>query len=62
LSPGIRRFTAEKRPYRLVVSSLPPIRKNAASLMAIENTHPLPELMAAVREHQAATGTRSMLA
>ena len=30
--------------------------------MPIENTYPLPELMAAVREHQAATGTRIMLA
>ena len=31
-------------------------------LVPIENTHPLPELMAAVREYQQATGERVMLA
>jgi 23S rRNA (adenine2503-C2)-methyltransferase len=60
--PGIRRFTAEKQPYRLVVSLTSADPNKRRELMPIENTYPLPELMAAVREHQAATGTRSMLA
>jgi 23S rRNA (adenine2503-C2)-methyltransferase len=60
--PGIRRFTAERRPYRLVVSltSADPARRR--ELLPIENTYPLEELMAAVREHHIATGTRIMLA
>lgn len=60
--PMIRRFTAERRPYRLVVSltSADPDRRRR--LLPIEDTHPLPELMAAVREHQEVTGTRVMLA
>jgi 23S rRNA (adenine2503-C2)-methyltransferase len=62
VAPGIRRFTAERRPYRLVVSltSADPVRRR--ELMPIEETFPLPELMDAVREHQAATGKRVMLA
>ncbi len=60
--PMIRRFTAERRPYRLVVSltSVDPERRR--QLLPVEDVHPLPELMAAVREHQQATGTRMMLA
>lgn len=60
--PGIRRFTAERRPYRLVVSLTSADPDKRRELMPIENTYPLPELIAAVREHQAATGTRIMLA
>jgi 23S rRNA (adenine2503-C2)-methyltransferase len=60
--PQIRRFTAERRPYRLVVSltSVDPERRRA--LLPIENTYPLPELLAAVREHHEVTGTRVTLA
>src|SRR5262249_32111567 len=60
--PGIRRFTAERRPYRLVVSlpSAAPRRRRA--LMPVEDTHPLPELLAAVREYHEATGRRVNLA
>jgi 23S rRNA (adenine2503-C2)-methyltransferase len=60
--PMIRRFTAERRPYRLIVSltSADPARRRA--LLPVEDTHPLPELMAAVREHHAATGKRVVLA
>ena len=60
--PGIRRFTAEGRPYRLIVSLTsadPAVRRE---VMPIEKSYPLPELMAAVREHQAATGRRVTLA
>ena len=60
--PMIRRFTAEDHPYRLVVSltSADPERRRA--LLPVENVHALSELMAAVREHQEATGSRVMLA
>jgi 23S rRNA (adenine2503-C2)-methyltransferase len=60
--PGIRRFTSERQPYRLVVSLTSADPNKRRELMPIENTYPLPELMAAVREHQAATDTRIMLA
>jgi len=60
--PMIRRFTAERRPYRLVVSLSAATSELRRRLLPIEDVHPLPELMAAVREHQAATGTRVMLA
>ncbi len=60
--PGIRRFTAERLPYRLVVSltSADPARRR--EVMPVENIHPLEELMAAVREYHAATGRRVTLA
>jgi 23S rRNA (adenine2503-C2)-methyltransferase len=60
--PMIRRFTAEGRPYRLVVSltSADPVRRRA--LLPIEAIHPLPELMAAVRDYHRATGRRVTLA
>jgi 23S rRNA (adenine2503-C2)-methyltransferase len=60
--PMIRRFTRERQPYRLVVSLTAADRELRRRLLPIENTHPLPELMAAVREHQEATGERVMLA
>src|SRR5436853_490077 len=43
--PMIRRFTAERRPYRLVVSltSADPARRR--ELLPIEGRHPLPELV-----------------
>ena len=60
--PGIRRFTAERLPFRLVVSltSADPVRRR--ELMPVEGVHPLPELMAAVRDYHAATGRRVTLA
>jgi 23S rRNA (adenine2503-C2)-methyltransferase len=60
--PGIRRFTAEKRPYRLSVSLTAATSEKRRQVMPIEETWPLPELIAAVREHQSARGGRSMLA
>jgi 23S rRNA (adenine2503-C2)-methyltransferase len=60
--PMIRRFTAERRPYRLVVSLTSADHEQRLTLLPIEDVHPLRELMAAVREHQEATGTRVMLA
>jgi 23S rRNA (adenine2503-C2)-methyltransferase len=60
--PGIRRFTAENRPYRLAVSLGAATSKKRRQVMPIEETWPLSELIAAVRDHQAARGSRAMLA
>ncbi len=60
--PMIRRFTRERQPYRLVVSLTAADHDQRRRLLPIEDTHPLPELMAAVREYQQATGERVMLA
>ncbi len=60
--PGIRRFTAERLPYRLVVSltSADPVRRR--ELMPVEAQHPTGALMGAVRDYHAATGRRVTLA
>lgn len=60
--PMIRRYTAEQHPYRLVVSltSVDPERRRA--LLPVDQTHSLPELMDAIRAHQAATRKRMTLA
>ena len=60
--PGIRRFTAERHPYRLVVSLTaadPALRR---SLMPVEKTYPTPDLIEALRGYHAATGRRVTLA
>ena len=56
--PGIRRFTAERRPYRLIVSLTAAESEKRKSLFPIEKIHPLPELMEAVRDYHAATRKR----
>ena len=60
--PAIRRFTREGQPYRLAVSLTAATSAKRRQVMPIEETWPLPELMAAVREHQAASGERATLA
>ena len=60
--PGIRRFTAESRPYKLIVSLTSARSESRAALFPVERTHPLPELMGAVREYHAATRKRVTLA
>ncbi len=60
--PMIRRFTAEKRPYRLVVSLTSADPQRRKELLPIEATHPLPELVEALREYHQATGRRVTLA
>ncbi len=60
--PAIRRYTAEGHRYRLVVSLTSAIPGKRAQVMPIEARFPLPELMAAVREHAAARRVRAMLA
>jgi 23S rRNA (adenine2503-C2)-methyltransferase len=60
--PGIRRFTAGRHAYRLVVSltTADPARRRA--LMPVEAAHPTPALMQALREYHAVTGRRVTLA
>jgi 23S rRNA (adenine2503-C2)-methyltransferase len=60
--PMIRRFTVERHPYRLVVSltSADPARR--APLLPVEETHPLPDLMDALREYHRVSGRRVTLA
>lgn len=60
--PGIRRFTAEGHPYRLMVSltSADPLRRR--ELMPVEGLYPTPALMEALRERHASTGERITLA
>ncbi len=60
--PGIKRFTQEKQPYRLVVSLTSANSEKRKTLLPVENTHPLEELMAAVRDYQKQSGVRIMLA
>ncbi len=60
--PGIRRFTAERQPFRLAVSLGAATSEKRRRLMPIEETWPLPELAAALREQQASRGGRVMLA
>ena len=50
--PAIRRFTAERHPYRLAISLTGATRAQRRSLMpAAEKTWPIDELIDAVREH-----------
>ena len=62
VAPGIRRFTADRLPFRLVVSltSADPLRRG--ELMPIDRSHPLPELMEAIRDYHQASGQRVVLA
>jgi len=60
--PAIRRFTAERRPYRLIVSLTAADSDVRRRLLPVEEIHPLPELFAALREYQEATGRRVTLA
>jgi len=54
--PAIRRFTAERHPYRLAISLTGATRARRRSLMpAAEKTWPIDELIDAVRAHAAAT-------
>src|SRR5207302_4420528 len=59
--PGIRRFTRDRLPFRLAVSLTAGTTAKRRSLMPVENTWPLPELMDAVREHAEATRDRVTL-
>lgn len=60
--PMMRRFTAERYPYRLIVSLTSANSEKRASIFPIEKSYPLPVLMEAVREYHAATRRRVTLA
>jgi 23S rRNA (adenine2503-C2)-methyltransferase len=60
--PMIHRFTAERRPYRLIVSLTTADPEQRRRLLPVEDIHPLPELLAAVRAYHQATGKRVTLA
>lgn len=60
--PAIRRFTAEKQPFRLVVSLTSADPQKRLELMPVEKLHPTAELMDALRERHAVTGKRITLA
>jgi len=62
ITPGIRRFTAERQPYRLIVSLTSADAARRRALMPVETRHPTVELMDALRAYQAATGRRVTLA
>ena len=60
--PGIRRYTAERRRFRLVVSLVsadPNVRRR---LMPVEESYPARQIMDALREYHAATHRRVTLA
>jgi 23S rRNA (adenine2503-C2)-methyltransferase len=59
--PAIRRFTADRLPFRLAVSLTAGTSRKRRTLMPVENTWPIEELIAAVREHAQATRDRVML-
>jgi 23S rRNA (adenine2503-C2)-methyltransferase len=60
--PMIRRFTTERRPYRLVVSLTSADTERRQELLPIEASHPLRELFQALREYHDTSGRRVTLA
>lgn len=54
LTPQIRRFTAERQPWRLYLSLHSAVEETRQRLMPVARVHPLPDLLAAMREYQAA--------
>ena len=59
---GIRRFAADRLPFRLIVSLTSADPERRRSVMPVEAAQPLPELMAAIREYHAVSGRRVTLA
>ena len=60
--PAIRRFTAEKHNFRLIVSLGAPTTEQRRTLMPIENRWSLPELMDAIRGYATSSGQRVTIA
>src|SRR6185503_7793026 len=56
--PAIRRYTAERQPYRLIFSLGAPTSEARAALMPIERRWPLDQLVPAIREYAEASRTR----
>lgn len=59
LVPQIRRFTREGHPYRLLVSLTSAVAARRAELLPVAGRTPLPELVAALREHAEALRQRT---
>ena len=59
--PAIRRFTAERHPFRLAISLTAATTHKRRTLMPVEKTWPVDELVAAIREHAEITQSRVML-
>ena len=60
--PAIRRFVREGHPYRLAFSITSAISSKRERVMPVERTHPLPELVEAIREYTEVRRERAMLA
>lgn len=60
--PMIRRYTAERQPYRLIVSLTTADPARRRELLPIDHSYPLPELMDAVREYHRVSRQRVTLA
>jgi 23S rRNA (adenine2503-C2)-methyltransferase len=60
--PALRRFVAERQPFRLMVSltSADPVQR--AELLPVERIHPTAELMDVLRAYHEASGQRVTLA
>lgn len=62
LVAGIRRFTEERQPFRLLVSMTSAFPETRRLLMPIEDSNPSGELLEALRAYHSATGRRVTLA
>jgi 23S rRNA (adenine2503-C2)-methyltransferase len=60
--PGIRRYTREQLPYRLAFSITSAIPEKRAQVLPVEQTHPLPTLVDAIRDYALTRKERAMLA
>ncbi|MFZ5470356.1 MAG: radical SAM protein [Myxococcota bacterium] len=60
--PGIRRYLREGLPYRLAFSLTSAIPEKRAQVLPVERTHPLPELVSAIRDYALGRRERAMLA
>jgi 23S rRNA (adenine2503-C2)-methyltransferase len=56
--PMIRRFTKERRPYRLIVSLSSAFDAQRDELLPMNQNYPIASIMDALREYQAASGRR----
>jgi len=62
LVPAIRRYTEERRPYRLIISLTSAIDERRRSLLPAAGAWPVAELAAAIREYQQSAGGRVTIA
>jgi 23S rRNA (adenine2503-C2)-methyltransferase len=60
--PQIRKYVREGHPYRLAFSITSAIPEKRLKVLPIENTHPLPTLVEAIREYTEVRKQRAMLA